>query len=117
MDELQVIELVDRLRAEPNEAGWFEFKETKIIPPEALGEYLSALSNAAALVRQRYGYLVLGVHDKTHRVTGTRFDPQSERVKGNQNLLFWTARGLTPRVHLEVYEATDRPPEPISMRC
>lgn len=105
MDERQVIELVDRLRAEPSEADWFEFKETRVIPPEVLGEYLSALSNAAAVARQQYGYLVLGVHDETHEVTGTHFDPHSEKVKGNQNLLFWTTRGLAPRVHLEVCEA------------
>lgn len=105
MDKAQVVELVDRLRAEPGEADWFEFKESSVIPPEALGEYLSALSNAAALARKRFGYLVLGVHDTTHQVKGTRFDPQNEKVKKNQNLLFWTTRGLAPRVHLEVYEA------------
>ena len=103
MDHAQLVDLVDRLRAEPAEVEWLEFKETKVLPPETLGQYLSALSNGAALARKPYGYLVLGIHDKTHDVTGTRYNLHTAIVKG-QNLLFWTTRGLLPRVHLEVYE-------------
>lgn len=103
MDNAQFVALVDRLRSRPGEAEWYEFKQTKVLPPEGLGEYISALSNSAALARKRYAYLILGVHDKTHAVVGTHYNPFQDKVKG-QDLLFWTTRGLNPRIHLEVYE-------------
>src|SRR5690606_31364967 len=76
---------------------------SQVQPAHELGEYLSALANGAALARKPHGYLVLGVDDDTHAVTGTRYNLHTATVKG-QNLLFWTTRGLLPRVHLEVYE-------------
>lgn len=103
MDQAQLVALMDRLRAEPAESEWLEFKETQVIPSDKLGEYLSALSNGAALARKPHAYLVLGVHDRTHAVTGTRYDPRTDRAKG-QDLLLWTTRGLSPRVSLEIYE-------------
>ena len=53
MDNEQFVALIDRLRQEPAELEWLEFKETKVQPNEALGEYLSALSNGAALARRK----------------------------------------------------------------
>src|SRR5690606_27530945 len=103
MDNARLVALVDRLRAEPTEVEWLEFKTSQVQPGHELGEYLSALANGAALARKPHGYLVLGVDDETHAVTGTRYNLHTATVKG-QNLLFWTPRGLLPRVHLEVYE-------------
>lgn len=103
MENARLVALVDRLRAEPAEVEWLEFKTSQVQPGHELGEYLSALANGAALARKPHGYLVLGVDDQTHAVTGTRYNLHTATVKG-QNLLFWTTRGLLPRVHLEVYE-------------
>jgi ATP-dependent DNA helicase RecG len=103
MDNAQIVALVDRLRGEPAEVEWLEFKETQVQPATEFGEYLSALSNGAALARKPHGYLVLGVEDETHAVTGTRYNLHTATAK-KQNLLFWTTRGLLPRVSLEVYE-------------
>ena len=36
---------------------WFEYKENWF-QPIALGEYISALSNSAALVGKKYGYFI-----------------------------------------------------------
>jgi ATP-dependent DNA helicase RecG len=105
MDQAQLVTLIDSLRAEPAETEWLEFKETQVIPPTGLGEYLSALSNGAALARKPFGYLVLGVHDRTHAVTGTRYNPRMDKAKG-QDLLFWTTSGLSPRVSVEVHEVS-----------
>ena len=49
--------IVKELIAYPTEANLFEFKENWY-EPYGIGEYISSLSNAAALEGQEYGYLV-----------------------------------------------------------
>lgn len=100
----ELVDLVDHLRTHPTETEWLEFKKTKVQPPEVIGEYLSALSNSAALAQKSVGYLVLGIDDETHKVVGTSYGIREAKVKKNQNLLFWTIRGLEPRVHLQDFE-------------
>ena len=68
--------------------------------PQEIGEYLSALANAA-LLNQPRGYLVFGIDDATHAVVGTRFDPYATKGKGNQDLLPWLAAGLRPNTGVE----------------
>jgi len=53
MNTTELHALLDRLRAEPRETEWLEFK-TNSYEPQLLGEYLSALSDFTAL---RYGRL------------------------------------------------------------
>lgn len=52
-----LISLVNELRALPRETEWVEFKFNDA-EPEAIGEYLSALSNTAALEGKAFAYLV-----------------------------------------------------------
>ncbi len=94
--------LLDRLRREPHETEWLEFKENHY-EPETLGEYLSALANAACLAGKPRGYLVFGVRNQSHEVVGTTFDPHAVKAKGNQDLLIWLAMGLQPNVGFEVH--------------
>ncbi|MFO7534456.1 MAG: ATP-binding protein [Kiritimatiellia bacterium] len=86
----------------PAETGWVEFKENNANPDD-IGEYLSALSNMAALLGKTNGYVVWGVKDGTHEVVGTTFDP-SKSKKGNENLENWLARQLSPRLHFHFHE-------------
>jgi len=95
------IALIDRLRQEPHESEWIDFKENHY-ESQLLGEYLSALSNGACLAGKPRGYLVFGIRDKTHEVVGTAFDPHETKAKGNQDLLLWLASGLQPNVGFEV---------------
>ena len=74
MSEGERIALVDRLRGLPTETEWCEFKRNHY-EPQVLGEYLSALANAACLSGQARAYLVFGIDDATHTVVGTQFDP------------------------------------------
>ena len=46
MNTAELHALLDRLRAEPRETEWLEFK-TNRYEPQLLGEYLSALANSA----------------------------------------------------------------------
>jgi len=59
--------LLKDLQALPKECEWVEFKVNNSNPQE-IGEYLSALSNSACYNNQRFGYLVFGVEDVTHRL-------------------------------------------------
>jgi ATP-dependent DNA helicase RecG len=88
----------------PRETEWVEFKVNDC-EPEEIGEYLSALSNSAALVEEKLAYLVWGVEDGTHRVVGTMFEPRERKI-GNEDLEPWLARQLHPGVHFAIHEFT-----------
>ena len=94
--------LVNELRKLPAETGWLELKEN-VANPEDIGEYLSALSNAAALNGKANAYLVWGIKDGTHEVTGTAFQPGHAK-KGTEDLENWLLRLLSPRLHFRFYE-------------
>lgn len=96
----RLIALVDRLRALPKETDWCEFKRNNY-EPQQLGEYLSALANAACLAGQPQGYLLFGIDDATHEVVSTGFDPFTTKGKGNQDLLPWLTAGLRPNAGVE----------------
>ncbi|MFO0701460.1 MAG: putative DNA binding domain-containing protein, partial [Nitrospira sp.] len=100
MNTAAVIALVDRLRALPKETDWCEFKRNNY-EPQQLGEYLSALANAACVSGQPQGYLLFGIDDVTHEVVGTPFDPFTTKGKGNQDLLPWLMAGLRPNAGVE----------------
>ena len=101
MNDQARLALIDRLRAQSGEQEWFEFKRNHY-EPEVLGEYVSALANAAALANQPRGYLVFGIDDESHDVVGTSFDPYMAKAKGNQALLPWLVAGLRPHIGVEV---------------
>lgn len=46
-----------------------------------IGEYISALANAACLKYKPKAYLLYGIQDETHEVVGTSFDPYTEKGK------------------------------------
>ncbi|WP_426061261.1 ATP-binding protein [Hymenobacter sp. B1770] len=94
--------LVAELRKQPRETEWLEFKTNNSEPAE-IGEYLSALSNSAALAGKTTGYLVWGIDDQTHDVVGTNFQPQQRKI-GGEELESWLLRMLTPKIHFTFYE-------------
>jgi len=105
MNTAELTALLDRLRAEPREAEWLEFKSNRY-DGQALGEYLSALANSACLLGKPRGYLVFGIEDGSHTVVGTAFDPQGEKGKGEQLLPLWLSLGLRPNVGFEIHSLT-----------
>ncbi len=94
--------LVRELRMLPEETGWVEFTENNSNPQE-IGQYLSALSNTAALQGRANGYVVWGIENNTHAVVGTTFRP-AQTKKGNEAIESWLARLLSPRLHFHFYE-------------
>lgn len=105
MTEPELHALIERLRAEPHETEWLEFKANRYEPQE-IGEYLSALANSAAVHGKPKGYLGFGIENVTHNVVGTDFDPERTAGKGNQPLLIWLAVGVQPNVGFEHFVTT-----------
>jgi len=103
MDKTQdyLIGMVNELCKMLGETGWLEFKVNNAAPDE-IGEYLSALSNSAALHQKANAYLVWGIEDGTHKVVGTTFDPDHSK-KGNEDLKSWLLRLLSPSLHFRFY--------------
>ena len=73
------IGLINELRRLPTETEWVEFKENNDAP-NVIGEYLSALSNAAALHERETAYLLYGINNDTHEIVGTSFHYRETKV-------------------------------------
>lgn len=86
----------------PHETEWVEFKMNDD-SHEDIGQYISALSNSAALCGKAQGYVVWGVEDTTHNIIGTTFQPRQKKV-GNEELENWLLRLLSPRPHFQFHE-------------
>lgn len=94
--------LVRELCNLPREVEWVEFK-VNMADPREIGEYISALSNAAALMDKPRAYVVWGVRNEDHLIVGTTFKPKEAR-KGNEELESWLLHLLTPRVDFTFHE-------------
>ncbi|XVV12133.1 ATP-binding protein [Actinoplanes sp. CA-131856] len=92
-----LVDLVHELLALPRETSWLELKENNDTP-DLIGEYISALSNSAALEGRDKAYVIWGVRDSDHAMVGTAFDPHQTKV-GNEDLENWLVRGLRPQIH------------------
>lgn len=101
-DNSHYADLVRELCRFDKEQNWFEFKVNKA-EPDAIGEYVSALANAAVLAGRPAAYLVWGVDDETHSIVGTTFKPRETRV-GNEPLEPWLLRLLQPGLALTFHE-------------
>ncbi len=88
--------LARELCALPKETEWVEFKVNDA-EPQAIGEYISALANAAALTGKAFAYIVWGVQDDDHAIVGTSFDPHAARV-GAEELESWLLRTMEPKI-------------------
>ncbi|MCD8054098.1 MAG: putative DNA binding domain-containing protein [Lachnospiraceae bacterium] len=86
---------VKELISAETEEEWFDFKENWY-EPAGIGEYISSLSNAAAMLGKEYGYLIWGVNDKSHEIVGTAMDYRKD-VK-NEPLEHYLARQLMPDI-------------------
>ena len=86
----------------PTETEWVEFKVNHR-NPQTVGEYVSALSNAAALHDKVHAYILWGIEDETHAVVGTSFSPAAAK-KGNEPLETWLLRLLRPRIDFRIHE-------------
>lgn len=98
----QLLSLLRELCRLPNETEWVEFKHNNA-DPKMIGEYISALSNSAALVSKQSAYVVWGIDDATHDVVGTQFKPSTTQYK-QQELESWLLQKTAPKIDFRFYE-------------
>lgn len=96
-----LLSLLNELRKLPQETEWLEFKHNND-KPEEIGEYLSALANAAALMGKVHAYLIWGVENESHEIVGTTFDPTGAKV-GGEEMESWLLRLLAPKINFHFY--------------
>ena len=110
MTPAQLQTKLNELLTLPQETEWVEFKHN-YPEPQMIGEYLSALSNSAALEGQPFGYIVWGIEDGTRNIVGTTFKPRSQKGVGNEDLEPWLNKLLAPRINFRIFEfdATGQP--------
>ncbi|MCR4954297.1 MAG: putative DNA binding domain-containing protein [Treponema sp.] len=94
--------LLNELRKLPSETEWAEFKCNNQ-NPQLIGEYISALSNSAALCEKPYAYIVWGIDDSTKNIVSTTFDWQNAK-KGNEQLEAWLSRLCSPKINFRFYD-------------
>lgn len=83
------------------EEEWFEFKENWF-EHHQIGEYISAISNAAALRGKESGYFIWGVNNETHEIVGTTVNYQKDYNK--EPFQHYLARLLTPDLYFSFNE-------------
>ena len=90
----EIEELVRNLCKIEKEPEWLEFKCNNKAP-KLIGEYISALSNSAAMIERTCAYIIWGVDDDTHEIVGTSFNFDLMK-KGNEDISLWLSHQLSP---------------------
>ena len=102
MDTSQLQLILERLIQLHDETEIVEFKSS-LNKSQEIGEYISAMANAALLAKQDRSWLIWGIDDTTHVVKGTSFDPLKQKV-GNQGLIMWLQQKTSPKADFEFHK-------------
>lgn len=102
MEEIELKSLIKELVTYSQETEWLEFK-LNFHSNEEIGERISALANGACLNNKQDGFLIFGVEDKTHNITGTTFKVKTA-TRGKEELENWLIQRLDPRIDFKTYE-------------
>ena len=76
-----------------DELEWVEFK-ANIFNIDEVGEYISALSNSAAILGKPNAYMIWGIENDTHKIIGTNINYNKEI--NNEPIQHYLARKLSP---------------------
>jgi predicted HTH transcriptional regulator len=101
-EDQRLFSTLEILRSLPAETEWVEFKENNADPQE-IGEYISALANAAVLAGKDRAWMIWGVRNGNHKIVGTSFRPRQQRV-GNEELENWLHRLFQPKIDFRIHE-------------
>ena len=86
--------IIECLRYE-DEIEWVEFK-TNYFDLQDIGEYISALSNSAAILGKPNAYIIWGVENNNHEIVGTTINYNKD-IK-HEPIQHFLARKLSPSV-------------------
>ncbi len=67
-----------------------------------MGEYISALSNSAAIMGKKFAYFVWGINDKNHEIVGTSFNCNQD--VNHEPLKHYLARQFSPDINFTFEE-------------
>ena len=90
-----VIDIVKRCLSFDYEQDWFDFKDNWYELDE-IGQYISALSNAAVMSGEPFGYMIWGVNNTTHELTNTKFKYKKD-IK-NEPIEHYLSRNISPAI-------------------
>ena len=93
--------ILENLLLMKEEYEWLDFKENWFSKDE-IGEYISAISNGAAICGKEYGYIVWGVSNENKEVVGTtvRFDVDID----GEPYKHYLSRKLSPHLPFETID-------------
>ena len=97
----KTIDTFENLMTFKDEYEWLDFKENWFSKDE-IGEYISALSNGAALCGKEFGYIVWGIRDNAKEIVGTTINLDKD-IDG-EPYKHYLARKLKPSIAFEVKE-------------
>lgn len=102
----RVADVVNRCLSYGDETEWFEYKQdTAVSSADEVGEYISALSNGAVMRGESFGYLIWGIHNKTHELVGTSFVYDKDVDDGNtEPFKHYLTRNVKPSLYLDFDE-------------
>ena len=108
MSDPSMLTVLQDLLDQPREHSTIEFK-SNWDQAEDIGEYISALANAAALEGHKRAWMIWGINDVSRQVKDTTFDPFQQKVKsdkgnGNQSLVMWLQFLTQPRADFQFHE-------------
>lgn len=88
------------------ESEFIEYKENNI-KPDVIAQYISGLSNSAALHGEPKAYMFWGISDDRN-IVGTKFYPYEIKINGGEPLITWLEHSFTPNVNFSFDEYTSR---------
>ena len=98
-----LIEIIKDCLSYDDELEWVEYKENKFVANE-VGEYISALSNSAAILGKPFAYIIWGINNRNHDIVGTTINYNGE--VNNEPLQHFLARKLSPSISFYFKETT-----------
>lgn len=95
--------VLDYLKINNAETSWIEVKENTI-EADKLGETISAISNSCLLEERDFGYIIIGIKDKTWEITGTQNRLSEYHLKGGQEIELYVSTLLSPGIDFKFFD-------------
>lgn len=96
----EIENIIEYVKQNNSETTWIEVKENKI-EVDKLGETISAIANSCLLDDKDYGYIIIGIKDKTWEILGTSNRLSEYHLKGGQEVKLYISTMLLPRINFE----------------
>lgn len=97
----KILDIFENLMTFKDEYEWLDFKENWFSKDE-IGEYISAISNGAALCGKEFGYVIWGIKNNTKEIVGTTINFDKD-IDG-EPYKHYLARKLKPSITFDIQE-------------